>query len=205
MGLDIQPHVIRLMQLRQSGKRFQALQMAALRLQEQVFVEGKIRDFEPIRWLLNEEVKKRKLAGIATAIQIPANLVRLQTIQIPSGLSRDAIKEEIKLQLEKDFPGLSDSLAIDFSIERAEMAGYSSVHFVVTREEYISQYVSCINATGLIVKIVDVDIYALKRLSTHHPFSRITFSRQLLQQMEFANLTDFQMAGSLAMREVPKW
>ena len=169
--------------------------MAALELREQVFVDGKIKDFESIRYLLAGEVRTRKLAGVAAAIHIPLNLVRMQNIQIPSGLANDAIKEEIKLQLEKDFPGLSDSLAIDFNVEKAEISGYSNVHFVATREEYISQYVSCINATGLKVKIVDVDVYALKRLANHH----------FMQQIQAENRSDFLLACSLAMREAPKW
>lgn len=205
VGLDIRPQGIWLMQLKRYGKKFQALQMVALELPENVFMDGKIRQFEMIERLLKEHVIKMKLRGLATAIHIPVNLIREQTIQIPSELSPVAIQQEIKMQLEKDFPGLNDALAMDFIVEKAELAGYANIHFVVTREEYISQYVSCINSTGLTVKIVDVDTYALKRLVIPHPFSSISFSSHLLEQNAAENMEKYLLACSLAMREVPKW
>src|SRR5437870_11520006 len=120
VGLDIQPHAILLMQLKLVRKKFQALQMATVALPSSVFVDGKIKQFEIIADLLKEQVIKMKLGGMAVAIQIPLNLVREQTMQVPSGLTTHAICEEIKLQIEKDFPGLNDALAIDFSTEKIE-------------------------------------------------------------------------------------
>lgn len=164
VGLDIQPHAIRLVQLRKTNKSFLVEQADSVKMPDEAFSDGKIRNWDAIHLHVSALVKKMALTGMVTAINLPANQVRMQHMQVPYGLSDAAIAQEIKMQLEKDFPGLSDSLNIDFNVVTPKYAGYSEVMFVVTREEYVSQYVACINAAGLKVKVVDVDVYALKRL-----------------------------------------
>lgn len=195
LGLDIQPHAIRFVQLRKTKQRFLVEQAGELSLAEDVFFDGKIHLFEAIRQLLQAEVKNRELYGMATAIQIPLNLVHVQLVQIPFGLSPMAIQTEVNMQLKKDFPELSDSLAVDFNVER--VGDYANVHIVVTRKAYLAEYVACINATGLMVKIIDVDSYILERLTKMHLTD--------LQDEQPGMSNDFLLAYGLAMREVPKW
>lgn len=166
IGLDIQPYEIRLAQLRHMKSGFLVEQAAITRLPDGVFNEGRIKRWEVVQEKLTETVRQLDIAGMMTAILLPASLVRMQQIQIPYGLPEAAIEAEIKVQLERDFPGFTDSLLMDFHVANAEESGYADVFFVVTRQEYVSQYVDCINAAGLSVKIVDVDVHALKRVFT---------------------------------------
>lgn len=172
IGLDIQPHELRLIQLRKTNKGFWAEKAAIIKMPDEIFADSKIRNWDGLRQVLAESVQELDLTGAATAINLPVNLVRMQRIQVPIGISDVAIMDEIKIQLERDFPGLGDSLSIDFKIIHPSEPGYLQVFFVVTRQEYVSQYVNCINSTGLKVKIVDVDVYALKRIfnivPSHH-------------------------------------
>ena len=164
VGVDIQPHEARLVQLRKTSKGFLVERAAIVEMPDKVFADGKIKDWDKLRLVLANSVREHKLTGIATAINLPTNLVRIQHIKIPTGIPDAAVEEEIKVQVERDFPGLGDSLYIDFSITSAEESGYSDVFSVVTRQEYVSQYIQCINSIGLKTKIVDVDGYALKRI-----------------------------------------
>jgi len=197
IGLDINPHGLWLMQLRKAGNRFQVELAANERLPEAVFVDGKIMEWELIRQVVSQLVNKMGLTGMAAAIHIPAREVHMQKIQIPRGMSDYAIEEEIKMQIKRDFPGLSHSLFIDFSVEKLQQSPYLQVSFAAAREEYISQYVNCIHSSGLKVKVVDVDVYALERGQAINSFSS--------QHIKPENFPDFFMACGLAMREVPKW
>jgi type IV pilus assembly protein PilM len=164
LGIDIQPGVLRLAQLRKKGKRYLVEFADRSPLPREAFGDGKINNFERIGSYLEERVKLNNLNGLASVIQIPLNLVRIQQIQLPANMSHDAIREEIKVKLEKDFPGLLDSLLMDYVVETPTASPYSNVYFTVTRKEYVLQYVDCIHAAGLKVKVVDIDLFALKRL-----------------------------------------
>lgn len=164
IGLDIQPHGMRLVQLRQIKSSYLVEQAVFSPLPEGLFNEGKIKHWEIIREKLANIVHQLNIKGMIAAVVIPAGLVRMQQIHVPYGLPEIAIEAEIKVQLEKDFPGFSDTLLIDFNIVNMKESGYSGIFFVATRQEYVSQYVDCIRSAGLSVKIVDVDVYALKRV-----------------------------------------
>lgn len=205
IGLDIQPHAMRLIQLRQSGRRFLAINMAEWKWAEPVFAAGKTNDFFVIQAVLSEWVNTMEQQGALAAIHIPIKLVRVHTIQLPIGVSHLEIEMEIHLQMERDIPGMHHSLAIDYRVKKANVSGYCDIHYVATREDYIKEYVQCMNATGLSVKIVDVDEYALKRLDKRDPFPLIRFRDGLLQQAKAYHLPDFLLAISLAMREAPRW
>jgi type IV pilus assembly protein PilM len=198
LGVDIRPYALRLLQLRKTGKGFLAEFAHRLPLPEEIFDGERIRDFERLMSLLATLVQEKKLTGMTAAIHLPANMVRMQQMQIPTGLPDETIREEIHLQIAKDFPGLGDALLLDYHLETLHPSSSSTVYFVVTREDYVLQYVNCMNAAGLKVKIVDVDLYAVQRLG-------IELSPDLKQQMERDNLADYLLALGLAMREVPRW
>jgi Tfp pilus assembly PilM family ATPase len=164
IGLDIQPGELRLIQMRKTRKTFVVEDASIIKLPETVFVDGKIKQWQELSLALRAGVEELACMNMAAAFSLPANLTRMQCLQVPVGISHAAIEEEIKVQVERDLPGLRDSLYIDFCISPSALAGYTNVFFVVTRQEYVSQYVDCLNATGLKVKIVDVDIFALKRI-----------------------------------------
>jgi Tfp pilus assembly PilM family ATPase len=87
----------------------------------------------------------------------------MQHIQLPAGMQDSHIETEIYAQVTRDFPSMTEALCIDFFEAPHKQAGYSDIFFVAVRQEYLWQYVNCVNAAGLKVKIVDIDIYALKR------------------------------------------
>lgn len=159
IGLDIQAHGISCVQSRRIRKNGPYLieQWLARKLPASSFQDGKIRNWEHIRSVLRGIVQESGWQGMAVAIQLPGNLVRMQKMRIPEGRREQAILQEIKMQVERDF-GVRDELAIDFHVQS------SMVHYVVSRMDYIRQYVDCINASGLKVKRVDVDLYVLRRL-----------------------------------------
>ncbi len=163
VGLDVQPDSVRLIQLRKIKKGFLIERLGFQPLPTGVFVEGKIKVWDRLCSVLSEWVHTWDIKNQATAITLSAQLVRMQHIQLPSGMPSKDIEAEIHAQIARDFPGMTEALCLDFTELRHEQTGYSDIFFVVTRQEYLSRYVSCVNAAGLKVKMVDVDIYTLKR------------------------------------------
>lgn len=163
IGLDIQQDSVRLVQLKKTKRHYLAEHIAMRTLPSDVFREGKIKEWAMLSQVLTELVQTLGLQGSDTAIHLPANLVRMQQLQLPMGLSQADIEAEIYTHLQRDLPGMTDTLCLDFSLRPSVDAAYNAVFFAAARQEYVSQYIECVNAAGLKTKIVDVDTYALKR------------------------------------------
>jgi Tfp pilus assembly PilM family ATPase len=164
VGIDIQSDAVRIIQLRKSRSGCFIEQAAISALPEGAVTEGKIRDWDSIGTVLNHLVENLGLAGLGAAICLPVNLVRMQHIYLPSGISDAEIEMEIRAQVERDFPGMNATLCMDFDVVKPKQGRDWKVFFVVSREEYVSHYVKCINSTELNIKIVDVDVLALQRI-----------------------------------------
>lgn len=167
VGLDIQPHEVRLVQLKKNKHGFLVERVAKNQLPPTVFAEGKINHWEGLGHVLTELISTLGIKGLPAAINLPASLVRMQQLQLPSGLTQRQIHTEIHAQLQRELPGMVDLLAIDYVAFPSDNAAYSDVLFAAARQEYIAQLGSCVSAAGLNVKIVDVDIYSLKRIVSY--------------------------------------
>lgn len=163
IGLDIQPDSIRLVQLKPVRNRFMAERIAYAALPAGVFDYGKITRWDLISAALSALVEAADIKGHAAAINLPANLVRMQRIQLPSELTEEEVEAEIHAHMQRDLPGMTDPLCMDFRIAPTRNTAYMDVFFAAARQDYLSQYRECVNAAGLRTKIVDIDIYALKR------------------------------------------
>ena len=182
IGLDIQPTCVRMLQVKKSRHGWVGERIAERRLPPEIHIDGKIKNWGVLSAILIEWIDRQRAAGMSAAIQVPAHMVHTKRIQLPRGLSADEIMAEIRLKVKRDLPGMTDALSIDFSeatlnaaADRADM----EVIFTVCRQEYLLRYKECIETSGLRVKIIDVDAYALLRAAYLDP-ALSSFSESLL-------------------------
>lgn len=172
VGVDIQPHEIKLVQLRKTRQRYRI---------EKAIKSPPLKDWDGITTSLSEMVQKLNLTGMPAAISLPTKLVRMQYLQLPSGMTDAMIEAEIMEQVKKDFPGMNSSLSLDYAVTE-QKTGYSDIFFVIARTEQVTQYIQCIKTSGLKLKVIDVDIYALKRIfDTSLPTSKNDVHVKLIQ------------------------
>ncbi|TAK76172.1 MAG: hypothetical protein EPO11_04610 [Gammaproteobacteria bacterium] len=164
IGLAIQHDAVRWVQLKKAKQAFLIEQAHSSPLPLGVVAEGKIKRVDALRSVLTDLVYRHRLEGRMAAISLPAHLVRMQRIQLPAGLSESEIEAEMNAHLQNELPGLSEALCMDFTVLPASRPGQDiDVFFAAARREDVEQYVECVQAVGVKVKIVDVDTYALKR------------------------------------------
>jgi len=120
-------------------------------------------DWNDITAALSEMVQQANLIGLPAVVSLPAKLVRMQHLQLPSGMSEKMIEAEIHAQVNKDFPGMSSSLYLDYVVTD-QQSGCDHLFFVIARAEHTAQYKQCITISGLKLKIIDIEVYALKRM-----------------------------------------
>lgn len=197
IGLDIQPDAIRFAQLSKRRQRYRIHQLASHVLPPGIFVDGKIKQWDTLQWQLMALGEKYHWQGVAAGIALPINLVRMQQIQLPAGLSDSEMETQVYLHIQRDLP-MTDTLCADFTAVASQIDNRVDVHFTAARQEYVSQYTACVAASGLQVKLMDVDVYAKQRAE----------SVQFEWQHEVFDLTqasEYLLALGLAMREMPAW
>lgn len=162
-GLEIQPRGLRLIQI-SKGRRGRTIQSAvSASLSEDVFREGKTSGWSSLETVLARIVRDLELQGVRAAVSLPVSLVRVQTLLLPRGLPEAAIAMEVHAQVQRDFPGMMETLSIDFVKLPAAEAGDMKILFAAVRQDYVNHCLACVNAAGLRLAFVDVDIFALRR------------------------------------------
>ena len=164
LGVDIQQSEIRFVQLSKMKNTYRLERIEACPLDD-VYVDGKIKNWEKLERELTSLVQKNKLQKISAVVSLPVNLVRMQHVHLPIGLKEQSIKAEMLSRVQKELPGLTDSLCIDYIKLPSANAGYHHYFFVAAREAYITQYAACLKKTGMNIHIIDIDIFALQRMT----------------------------------------
>ncbi|EKD69886.1 MAG: hypothetical protein ACD_46C00709G0006 [uncultured bacterium] len=164
VGLDVQLDGIFLVAARKHWHSFCIEKVAWTALPEGVWTDGRIRKWEIFREIIADLVQENHLQGTIASLCLPMQMVRVKQIQVPTGVSDEAIRAEIFSALERDFPGMKDVLSIDFTVLAHTSDAYQTVSFVAARQDYLMEYTEVAQAAGLNVKVMDVDLYSLQRL-----------------------------------------
>lgn len=163
LGLDIQNGEIKLIKLRKSYKTYWVEYLGGTKVPEQVFLDGKIKRWEILSDILNELVRELGIKNTATAIQISADLVSMQSLQLPQWIAHQKLESEIYDYIKLRFPEFQGQLCMDYMKIAERNNHYWDIHFTAAKKDYITKYVTGVNTAGLAVKAVDVDLFALKR------------------------------------------
>lgn len=162
-GIAIQPENIHLVQLKKVRSGYFIERVRRYALPAAIFSEGKIIEFSALQTALTAIVKEESLHAMQAAVCVPSNQVKMQRIVVPRGLSALDIEAEISTQVYRAMPAKADALAIDFRTQAAEQADDVQVFFAAARKDYIQRFQACVEAAGLSVKMMDVDVFALLR------------------------------------------
>lgn len=164
VGLDIQSHEVRIVYLKKWRQKHTVVKAIAKTLPSSIFIENHIRQWSALTDFIRELVMEHQLQGCPTAICLPSQKIQSQKMTVPRNFSNQEVEAAIKLQLDRDLPGVTEKLCVDFIEFASNKSEIKTIFSVVTKEEYLSQYIKCVNDAGLKVCVVDVDIYALQRI-----------------------------------------
>jgi Tfp pilus assembly PilM family ATPase len=167
VGIEVQPGLLQLVILKVVRSACLIKAVITEPLAPEVVKDNKIRRFDLLQTILHDIVNVHRLWGMKAAIAVSVPMVRLQTLEIFAGLPEKEVQTEIQLSLQRDLPGLKESLAIDFVENVTAASQQKKIWFAATRQEYLMQYTQCLNAAGLKTRIIDIDIYAMVRVASH--------------------------------------
>jgi type IV pilus assembly protein PilM len=97
------------------------------------------------------------------ALALPAGVVIMKTLTIPTGLSDDELELQVEAEAEASLPFARDEMGIDFAVTgpNAQQPEAVDVMLVAARREKIDERTGVAEAAGLKPLIVDVESHAL--------------------------------------------
>jgi type IV pilus assembly protein PilM len=162
VGLDIQATEVCLLQMRQVKQELCILSAAASTLPHGVIQDGKIIEFDKVHTTIHQLVKQTKTRGHFAAIALPGANTLSREVSLPKLSQREEYEAEIDTHLEKYLPGVTEKICFDYIIQK-EGRDLQQALIVAAKSDMMAAYVNVVNQSGLRLKIVDVDWYALTR------------------------------------------
>lgn len=156
VGIDLQPPHLYLVALEKTRKKTSVKTLVRHDLPPNFRPES-AENWEELQPILQEIVKQNGLSEYKTAIALPFELGRLNKVKVSSATTKVAIEREIDLVLERELKERGGPLCFDYQQKQREL------DIMVVQESYLQHYIDCVKASGLLLRIVDLDLYALCR------------------------------------------
>lgn len=154
VGLSVHDDEIRLIKLKSTQQDIKIEDIGIEPLPAGAFADG-----NRIKRLVNQTHTQH----CPTAIALPHSEVIHKHIALPAGLTHWERSLEIAENLSHYFPGMQSELHYDHVRLGALNENQDDILLVAAKLAQINEHVSAAEQAGLVVKMVDVDIYALAR------------------------------------------
>jgi type IV pilus assembly protein PilM len=188
IGIDIGSVSVRILELGRSGDQYTVEAYAHSYLPESS-VEGKnVKNTEEVAELIKQTLNKARIKTKAVAIAVPDSSVITKVVQLEDGLTDDEAEELVLLEADKYIPYPIDEVSIDYQLLGPSSRGgtLSDVLVVASRTENVNSRVDLMKQSGLEVKFVDVESYAIERVCH-------IFTKQLVKEGENATIAIFDI------------
>lgn len=163
IGLDIRMNEVRLIQLRHEKQTYWLEHIEIIALPPRAIMDAKIQMIDQVAACLHAEVKRLQLEGMPAVVALPIQSVITKRIQVTKNSINEPKQNEFTENISRHFPGVTQELCYDYAVLPATDILQDQALLVATRSEQLNNYVNAVERSGLLVKIVDVDIYALAR------------------------------------------
>lgn len=167
IGVDIGASAIKLLELDKKDDVFQVVAQAFVPLPAGAVTEKDIKNPAAVTQALKEAAAQAGVQGKAVAIAVPDSTVINKIIQFDASLNDRDMENQILLEADRHIPYPIEDVSLDFQIlgKNAKNPEWVDVLLVASHKENVDARVAAVNASGLQVKVVDVESYAIERVS----------------------------------------
>ena len=165
LGLDISSSSVKLLELSKSGNQLRVESYAVASLPPNAVVEKNIAEPEAVAETVRSVVARSKTKLKTASVAVAGSAVITKLIDMPAGLSDDALETQITLEADQYIPYPLDEVAIDFEVqgESPKNPEREEVLLAACRRENVDMRVDVLEMAELTPKIVDVEAYAIER------------------------------------------
>jgi type IV pilus assembly protein PilM len=165
IGLDIGPGFIKLIKINadESPHVIEGLSVEAL--PPGVIAKDEIKDPAAIKRALTNVLNESGVNVKNVAFAIPRSSTIIKTIAVDKRLNAADIESRAWIEANHHFPDLVGDIYLDFDVLGPSVQDPSQLDLllVACRKDHVKPYLDVLNESGLNVKVVDVNCYALQR------------------------------------------
>lgn len=165
VGLDISSTAVKLLEFSRQGDGYRVESYGVKALPPGSVVEKNINDADgvadAVRAVVQQSKTKEKLAAVAVA----GSAVITKVIEMPAGLSEDAMETQISLEADQYIPYPLEEVSIDFEVQGPSASSPEQVDVLLAacRRENVELRVDVLEKADLNAKVVDVEAYTMER------------------------------------------
>lgn len=165
LGLDISSTSVKLLELSRHGDRYRVETYAVRALPPNAVVEKNINDPEAVAEVIKAMVKQSKTRLKHAAVAVAGSAVITKMIDMPPGLSDDAMETQISLEADQYIPFPLEEVALDFEVQGESPRNPDQVEVLLAacRRENVDSRVTVLQLADLITEKVDVEAYSMER------------------------------------------
>lgn len=164
VALDIGSTVIKLVQLKGSGKSYSLSKFGTVALPPEVIVEGAVMDANRVSEAIRELLTSQKVKTKDVVLAVSGSSVIIKRVSI-SDMTDEELAESIKWEAEQYIPFSIDDVNVDFQkLGPGATEGQADILLVAVKKDKINDYVNLVKDAGLEPVVVDVDAFALANM-----------------------------------------
>ena len=165
LGLDISSTSVKLLELCRHGDRYRVETYAVRALPPNAVVEKNINDQEAVAEVIKAMVKQSKTKLKHAAVAVAGSAVITKVIDMPAGLSDDAMETQISLEADQYIPFPLEEVAIDFEVQGESPRNPDQVEVLLAacRRENVEMRANVLELADLTPEKVDVEAYSMER------------------------------------------
>ena len=171
VGLSLHCEELRLIKVSKMGVKSCVEDFAVIKL-PRGFELNRMEELKP---LIQESVQAMGLKNCFCAMALSFSEVINKKIKLPNYLNDAEQRLEIQENIQNYFPGISGGVSFDCVRTNDNAKDASNLILVAAREERIKQLKILFDGTGLKLRVIDVDSYALARVATILKFTDLTW------------------------------
>ena len=165
VGVDIGTHSIKVVELSGSAANPRVVAWGVAPLPANAFTENAIANVDAVTDVLSNVIVKSGIKGTEIAVAISSSHAITKILGMPADLNDIELEEQINIEALHFIPYPIDEVNLDF-----EVMGQSSTNdqendvlLVACRRTIVDDYIDLVESSGLTLKYVDIDTYALER------------------------------------------
>jgi type IV pilus assembly protein PilM len=165
LGIDISSSSVKLLELSRSGDQYRVESYAVASLPPNAVVEKNIAEVEAVADMLRSVHGRAKTKLKTVAVAVAGSAVITKLIDMPAGLTDDAMETQISLEADQYIPYPLDEVALDFELQGPAPNSPDQVEVLLAacRRENVDSRVDALELAELTAKVVDVEAYAVER------------------------------------------
>src|SRR5690606_25663690 len=151
--------------LSRSGNKYRVESYMVRPLPPNTVVEKNINDVEALADTIRKLVAQAKPKSRDVAAAVAGSAVITKMIEMPAGLSDQAMETQIALEADQYIPYPLEEVALDFEVVGPSPvnAGQVDVLLAACRQENVETRQQAIEGAGLSAKVIDVEVFAMER------------------------------------------